>query len=106
MRFRGRARDGTTIGAEFAVRRAPGHSVQLATLLFATYALLGATCLRTTVRSVQVDGTFNQPIFVTAPIGDPRLFVVERAGAIRVLDEYDNVVAKALLASSPPHHHA
>jgi glucose/arabinose dehydrogenase len=29
-------------------------------------------------------GTFDEPIFVTAPSGDPRLFVVERAGRIQV----------------------
>jgi glucose/arabinose dehydrogenase len=68
----------------------------LATLLLVTYALVGATCGRT-VRSVQVGGTFNAPIFVAAPIGDPRLFVVERAGVIRVLDENDNVLATPFL---------
>jgi Glucose / Sorbosone dehydrogenase len=30
-------------------------------------------------------GTFSAPIFVTAPPGDPRLFVVERAGRIQVV---------------------
>ena len=36
-----------------------------------------------------VGGTFDSPIYVTAPRGDPRrLFVVERGGTIRVvLDE-------------------
>jgi Glucose / Sorbosone dehydrogenase len=29
-------------------------------------------------------GTFDEPIFVTAPLGDPRLFVVERAGRIQL----------------------
>jgi len=33
----------------------------------------------------QVGGTFDRPTFVTAPSGDERLFVVEREGVIRVL---------------------
>jgi glucose/arabinose dehydrogenase len=32
-------------------------------------------------------GTFDEPIFVTAPPGDPRLFVVERSGRIQVHHE-------------------
>jgi hypothetical protein len=35
---------------------------------------------------VPIEATFNQPIFVTAPAGDARLFVVERPGTIRVVD--------------------
>ena len=31
-------------------------------------------------------GTFSSPIFLTSPPGDPRLFVVERAGRIQVID--------------------
>jgi glucose/arabinose dehydrogenase len=37
--------------------------------------------------SLQPIGTFDQPIFVTAPAGDPRLFVVERSGYIQVLHD-------------------
>jgi glucose/arabinose dehydrogenase len=29
---------------------------------------------------------FNRPVFVTAPLGDPRLFVVERSGTIKMVD--------------------
>ncbi len=32
-------------------------------------------------------GRFNKPIFVTAPVSDPRLFVVEQEGRIKVLVE-------------------
>jgi hypothetical protein len=28
----------------------------------------------------RVDGSFSSPLYVTAPEGDPRLFVVERGG--------------------------
>jgi glucose/arabinose dehydrogenase len=35
--------------------------------------------------SLQPVGTFAAPIFVTSPPGDPRLFVVERGGTIRVV---------------------
>jgi glucose/arabinose dehydrogenase len=34
-----------------------------------------------------VPGTFDRPIFVTSPPGDPRLFVVERFGHIQVLHD-------------------
>ena len=37
--------------------------------------------------SLQPVGTFNAPIFVTAPPGDPRLFVVERGGTIQVIHD-------------------
>jgi glucose/arabinose dehydrogenase len=32
-------------------------------------------------------GTFSSPIYMTSPPGDPRLFVVERAGTIQVVDQ-------------------
>ncbi len=35
---------------------------------------------------LQPVGTFDEPIHVTAPPGDPRLFVVERAGKIQVVN--------------------
>jgi glucose/arabinose dehydrogenase len=34
----------------------------------------------------QVAGRFNQPVYLTAPAGDPRLFVVEQEGRIRVVE--------------------
>jgi glucose/arabinose dehydrogenase len=37
--------------------------------------------------SLQPVGTFNSPIYATAPAGDPRLFVVERGGTIQVLHD-------------------
>lgn len=33
-----------------------------------------------------VGGTFFEPVFVSAPAGDPRLFVVEKVGTIRVVE--------------------
>jgi glucose/arabinose dehydrogenase len=35
---------------------------------------------------LQPVGTFNAPIYMTSPPGDPRLFVVERGGTIEVID--------------------
>src|SRR4051812_9348724 len=37
--------------------------------------------------SLQPVGSFDSPIFVTSPPGDPRLFVVERGGTIQVLHD-------------------
>lgn len=38
------------------------------------------------LQSVLVGSGYNQPVFVTAPLGDSRLFVVEKGGLIRVQD--------------------
>jgi glucose/arabinose dehydrogenase len=45
-----------------------------------------ATSARADAIGLQPVGTFSSPIYVTSPPGDPRLFVVERAGTIQVLD--------------------
>jgi hypothetical protein len=37
--------------------------------------------------TLQPVGTFNNPIFMTSPPGDPRLFVVERGGTIEVVHD-------------------
>jgi glucose/arabinose dehydrogenase len=42
----------------------------------------------------QVGGTFDNPVFMAAPPGDPRLFVVERTGQIQVL--HDGVTSEFL----------
>lgn len=47
-------------------------------------ALASASC-DPLLRAVQVGGTFNQPVFLTAPAGDSRLFVVEKPGTIRIV---------------------
>ena len=44
--------------------------------------------------SLQSVGNFDQPVFVTSPPGDPRLFVVERPGRIQVL--HDGTVSQFL----------
>jgi glucose/arabinose dehydrogenase len=43
---------------------------------------------------LQQVGTFSSPVFMTSPPGDPRLFVVERAGRIQVI--HDGVVTQFL----------
>ncbi len=37
--------------------------------------------------SLQPIGSFNNPIYMTSPPGDPRLFVVERGGTIEVVHD-------------------
>lgn len=39
----------------------------------------------TTLKLVKITEGFTAPVLVTAPIGDPRLFVVEQTGAIRIV---------------------
>jgi glucose/arabinose dehydrogenase len=44
--------------------------------------------------TLQSVGNFNDPIYITSPPGDPRLFVVERAGTIQVV--HDGVTSQFL----------
>jgi glucose/arabinose dehydrogenase len=46
-----------------------------------------ATAARADAIGLQPVGTFNSPVFVTSPPGDPRLFVVERGGTIQALHD-------------------
>lgn len=52
--------------------------------------------LADTVRLAQV-GTFERPVFVTAPAGDPRVFVVEQKGVIRILEPDGTVLPQPFL---------
>jgi glucose/arabinose dehydrogenase len=55
------------------------------------WALLASVLLASTlvaepvIRSERIAAGLDSPVFVTAPPGDPRLFVVERAGRIRII---------------------
>jgi len=63
-------------------------------LIGATFS--GMSC-EPLLRATFVAGGFSSPIFLSAPAGDPRLFVVERAGRIRIVDANRNVVATPFL---------
>lgn len=52
-------------------------------LLIATLALAGTTAA---LAYTQVGSGYSQPVFLTAPAGDSRLFVVEKGGLIKVQD--------------------
>jgi glucose/arabinose dehydrogenase len=64
--------------------------------LLIAVGLAGPSC-EPLLRATFVAGGFASPIFLTAPAGDPRLFVVERAGRIRIVDANRNVVATPFL---------
>jgi glucose/arabinose dehydrogenase len=49
--------------------------------------LMAMSAPRAGAIALQPVGTFQQPIYVTSPPGDPRLFVVERAGTIQVIHD-------------------
>ena len=53
-----------------------------------------ATAARADAVGLQSIGEFSNPIYMTAPPGDPRLFVVERAGRIQVV--HDGVTSEFL----------
>lgn len=52
-------------------------------LLIATLALAGTTGA---LAYTQVGSGYSQPVFLTAPVGDSRLFVVEKGGLIKTQD--------------------
>jgi glucose/arabinose dehydrogenase len=57
--------------------------IRIALLAGCLLAALGLPA-RAGAVALQAVGTFAAPIYVTSPLGDPRLFVVERGGTIRV----------------------
>lgn len=66
---------------------------------------VSGTELTTVVIAAEPD--IDKPVFVTSPPGDPRLFVVEKCGTIRII-ESDQVLAKPFLdigglAQNPDH---
>ena len=61
--------------------------VRLALIMCGALALLFAPSRAAALGLQPVGPSFAQPVFVTAPPGDPRLFVVERAGRIQVLHD-------------------
>src|SRR5262245_20939732 len=64
-------------------------------LLVGCLALLALAPARASALGLQQVGpSFDQPVFVTAPAGDPRLFVVERPGYIQVI--HDGTVSQFL----------
>ncbi len=63
-------------------------------LLVGSLLVLLSAAARADAVSLQPVGNFNSPIYVTAPPGDPRLFVVERAGYIQVV--HDGVTSQFL----------
>jgi glucose/arabinose dehydrogenase len=56
-------------------------------LLVGCLLVLLSAAARADAVSLQPVGDFSEPIFMTSPPGDPRLFVVERAGRIQVVDD-------------------
>jgi hypothetical protein len=64
-----------------------GMRARVSIALLAGCLLALALAPRAGAASLQPVGDFDQPIFVTAPPGDPRLFVVERPGRIQVLHD-------------------
>jgi glucose/arabinose dehydrogenase len=53
---------------------------------------LGVRCEPWPIRALPVATGLSAPVFVTAPDGDSRLFVVERAGRVRIVDPQTGVV--------------
>lgn len=66
--------------------RGRGASVaQLAALLLIAGLITAANCTPVLKARLIVSSGLTAPIYVTAPNGDPRLFIVERAGVVKIL---------------------
>jgi glucose/arabinose dehydrogenase len=66
----------------------PGMRARLRILVLAV-GLLGLLILPARAAGLglqSIGPSFDQPIFATSPLGDPRLFVVERSGSIQVVN--------------------
>jgi glucose/arabinose dehydrogenase len=63
----------------------PSARAEAASLEEGTVRSAGAPLTATTMRLEQIGDRFESPVYVTAPPGDSRLFVVEQAGRIRIL---------------------
>src|SRR5262245_43548870 len=70
-----------------AVMRAAGSTLRVAAILAAFAAILILPARAGAAVTLQPVGSFNSPIFVTSPPGDPRRCVVERAGRIQVMHD-------------------
>ena len=58
----------------------------LAALVLTACLFAGASC-QPALRAILLAPTFSSPIYVAAPAGDSRVFVVERAGTVRILSD-------------------
>jgi len=58
----------------------------LALALLGSLQLGARGCIDASFGAVTVSSAFAAPVFAAAPEGDPRLFVVERAGRVRIVD--------------------
>jgi glucose/arabinose dehydrogenase len=67
--------------------RSAGTKLRLAVIAAGLAAILLVPARAGAAVALQPVGNFNQPLFVTSPPGDPRLFVVERNGTIQVLHD-------------------
>jgi glucose/arabinose dehydrogenase len=71
--------------SEASAAPAPPSASTQATSLEAAPPSAQAPMTATTMRLEQVGDRFQSPVYVTSPPGDPRLFVVEQGGRIRIL---------------------
>ena len=82
-------------------RRSPRASLSGPRRRLAALAASARAALRVALGAVPAATGSSAPIFVAAPAGDARLFVVERAGRIRIVDPVDRRDPGAALPRHP-----
>ena len=78
----------------------PSHLRRALALL--RLALLGATPAVAAPELAPV-ASFSQPTYVTSPPGDPRLFVTERAGVVRVVGKDGSIRERGCIRGTHSH---
>ena len=91
-----RSRDGPEADARVTPETRTGRAPMTTALVLLAAAIGAAGCLservsglpaEVSLRAVEVASGFSDPLYLTAPPGDDRLFVVEQAGRVRIIED-------------------
>lgn len=75
----------------------PARSKTLSLAAALLLLLLGARCPWVQPHAMPLATGLDQPVFATAPAGDPRVFVLEKTGRIRLIDADGTLAAEPFL---------
>ena len=90
----------------YAPRRLPRRLLYSSSTVLAMIALMAINATSTRAQTLGIEtvvsGGLSQPLFLTAPAGDPnRLFILEKGGQIRIFDRPSNTLLASPYLSIP-----